>query len=1037
MNNNKTGDFFADIALLKRSKIKAGLIEPKPSTLPSQKLPLKKLKSSARFSPLSKIDSSQKLQKELGRTRKDYAPFLRELAPALQSLRQRISITKFDWRLVQENSLAEFNLAKAGKGKWEKVTIPHFGGPIGRATAYYRTTFVIPEAMKKSGFMNLVFKGVDYKAQVYLNGAFVGSHEGFFSPFEFEVGSFLKGGLNEENELLVKVENDAVMMGNMSWGGPCDGDKIYASTGVGWDDPELGWHHCPPGMGIYNEVYFESRASLSVKDLFVRPNLAENRAEVLVEVHNATAETISLSLFFSLFGRNFKETIVKNKKINSDLTNDGALFLAQEKSRLIKAGPGVNFYRFPIDLEEWRLWSSQTPWLYEVQIEVQDENKKSLDRFKRSFGMRSFEINETEKPYGRMFLNGKEVRLRGANTMGFEQHDVMRKDWGQLVDDILLAKLAHFNFLRLTQRPVQEEIYDYCDRLGLMVQTDLPLFGVVRKNQFCELIRQVEEMERLIRSHPSCVLVTFINEPYGFNMGGQPHRHMTREELELFFTAAQKTIYMTNPDRAIKAIDGDYDAPGPGISDNHCYNGWYGNHGLDIGRQYRGYWQPVKKDWMFGCGEYGAEGLDPVDLMRRRYPKNWLPKSKEEEGQWTPHPIIKSQTGDFHHVFFDTPNTLENWVRESHEHQAWVVRLQSEAFRRESRLNTCAVHLFIDAFPSGWMKSIMDCERNPKQAYFAIRDAFAPLMVNLRSDRWGWFEGEQIEIEAWICNDTHESMTGSELRYQFEQEGAVLLAESIKAEVPRCASRFQGKIVFEAPTVKKRTNCKLRLGWFDIKGESIHESEFKVAIFPRNEPMKVPVIQVIESKERTGTRLLKELGWKAKAREEKSEVYLVTDFSEYLKNEKSILKAVEGGATLVILDLPSQKLKIADFEIEVLDCKMGPRNFVSRKTGHRFVENCEKNDFRFWKEKESDCVLPLLLKSFRAQGWTPILVSGEPGSQGKDNMATVGLDWKKTLAAGEVRWGQGMIRISLLQLQNRIEQNPPAMSFAQQLLSKA
>ena len=50
----------------------------------------------------------------------------------------------------------------------------------------------------------------------------------------------------------------------------------------------------------------------------------------------------------------------------------------------------------------------------------------------------------------------------------------MRGDIDQLRDDILLAKLCNMNFLRLTQRPVQDEIYKWCDRLGLMTQTDLP-----------------------------------------------------------------------------------------------------------------------------------------------------------------------------------------------------------------------------------------------------------------------------------------------------------------------------------------------------------------------------------------------------------------------------------------------------------------------------------------------------------------------------------------------------------------------------------
>ena len=76
----------------------------------------------------------------------------------------------------------------------------------------------------------------------------------------------------------------------------------------------------------------------------------------------------------------------------------------------------------------------------------------------RQFGMRSFRMDSENIPYGRMLLNGREIRLRGTNTMGFEQQDVMRGDFAQLRDDILLAKLCHMNFWRLTQRPVQPEV---------------------------------------------------------------------------------------------------------------------------------------------------------------------------------------------------------------------------------------------------------------------------------------------------------------------------------------------------------------------------------------------------------------------------------------------------------------------------------------------------------------------------------------------------------------------------------------------------
>jgi len=124
-------------------------------------------------------------------------------------------------------------------------------------------------------------------------------------------------------------------------------------------------------------------------------------------------------------------------------------------------------------------------------------------------------------------------------------------------------------------------------------------------------------------------------------------------------------VRQANPDRVIKAVDGDYDPPAPGLPDNHCYCGWYNGHGVQIGALQRGYWQRVKPGWMYGCGEFGAEGLEDTDLMRRHYPASWLPQTPEEEAHWMPSRIPRAQTGRIHYMFFDTQHSLEDWVRTS------------------------------------------------------------------------------------------------------------------------------------------------------------------------------------------------------------------------------------------------------------------------------------------------------------------------------------------------------------------------------------
>ncbi|MCK4999283.1 MAG: hypothetical protein KAS23_07105, partial [Anaerohalosphaera sp.] len=654
MVNNKRpeNDVFAQIAVQRLESRSKDLAEPKPLPVPKKQLPLLKTDKPTGFKPQRKMATPAQLDRKLQQLRRKYSRYMKDLAPALRDHRISMPLDKFNWRQQTESDIENFANVLDGRGKWQKVTIPHYGPPLGRAVTYYRTNFKVTQKMLVKGAVFACFDGVDYKADVFINNSYVGSHEGFFAPFEFEFSQQARVG---NNTIVIKVENDVPMGGFCAPDGQSSGHKIYAATGCGYDDPELGWHHCPPGMGIYQPVRIEARSQLFISDVFVRPIPDSNRAEAWVEIGNCATNDTSVTLKLSLYGQNFKKTVFKEIIYNPQTTQirghgDVDQFTSPCVDNLM--GPGINYLRVPIEIPDHRKWEPDEPWLYQLQVKLMNDKKKIVDTAKQQFGMRTFVQDENSQPKGKFYLNGCEIRLRGANTMGHLQQCVMRNDDDQLRDDILLAKICNMNFLRLTQRPVQKKIYEYCDRLGMMTQTDLPLFGVLSRNQLIEAVRQSEEMERLIRPHASSIMVSYINEPYP-NATGKPHRFLIRQELEDFFDMASKIIRQANPDRVIKYCDGDYDPPAPeGMPDNHCYCGWYIGHGLDLGKLNRGYWIPVKRNWHYGCGEFGSEGLDPYNTMKKYYPKKWLPKSAD--APWTPGAIVKAQSERFHYLWYET-----------------------------------------------------------------------------------------------------------------------------------------------------------------------------------------------------------------------------------------------------------------------------------------------------------------------------------------------------------------------------------------------
>ena len=691
-------------------------------------------------------EKCEKFERDLEELRNSYRPFMKNYLPQINTGKVCMQLQEFDFRYREKGEV--FTERNDIRKVWEKVTVPDYRGPAledGKWSGYYRCFYKntwSEELIQNRKRAVLYFQCVDYIAEIYLNGNYVGSHEGFFAPFSFDVTDYLQA----ENELIILCKNDVPILGV---GPVLDGDKIYAATGPGWDDPKDGWHHCPAGAGVFGSVSLEIRPEVYLEDIFVRPDIDHNFVELRLGVINYTDEVKEdYDLNLELLPRNYQ-----GEKIGDFHTH------------IAYVGPGKNEYRYLIPVSDYRLWEPEAPWLYGAQVLLR-KGSMLLSGKSQNFGMKKFISDETSVPKGKFYLNNRPIVLRGANEMGHLQQCVMKGDFNQLVDDILIARMCNMNYYRITQRPVQEEIYDYFDMLGMMHQCDLPLFGFLRRPQFAEAVKQVQEMEHLVRKHVSTVLVTFINEPMCIRRTGDPgdkyskryeakgHRHLLRDELEAFFAAARKAVYVENPDRVIKNVEGDYDGPtAEGMPDFHCYTMWYTNHGEPIGRLMKGYLPPVKKGWMMGCGEYGAEGLDPEEVMRSSYPKEWL--ETQPDGSWYPDKIVRAQTHSVQGDWYEEQNNIADWVRESQIHQAKATKFLTDAYRRRGDIiNHTAIHLLIDAWPAGWMKTLTDYRRKPKRAYFSYQESLQPLRVNLYTGRSTAYLDEQVDIEAWLLNDS-------------------------------------------------------------------------------------------------------------------------------------------------------------------------------------------------------------------------------------------------------------------------------------------
>ena len=353
---------------------------------------------------------------------------------------------------------------------------------------------------------------------------------------------------------------------------------------------------------------------------------------------------------------------------------------------------------------------------------------------------------------------------------------------------------------------------------------------------------------------------------------------------------------------------------------SYSYPMWYNGHGIDIGRLHRGYWLPVKPGWYYGCGEYGAEGLDSAEVMEECYPREWLREP------FDPGHIVRSQTKSFSGFFYDAQEDMQGWISRSQRYQAFAARMMTEAFRRDDRMVSNAIHLFIDAWPSGWMKSIMDCKRIPKQAYFAYRDALAPLLVSLRTDRFAYTAGETIQIEAFLCNDTAKSGAYTLAFELYNEQNKLIQTGRVPAHADACRAAYIASAEFPAETAQDRETLTLRAVLLDGNGDVVNDAEQKLTVF-----QDVTVVP----------------------------------------NDNVVILKLEPGLHTV-----------AGETVTVKPCGMLPLHFVSRKTGHPAVDEFKEQDFSYWYDAKGDCITPLLDTTFTAEGFTPILLSNNMDEQG-------------------------------------------------------
>lgn len=289
---------------------------------------------------------------------------------------------------------------------------------------WYKRTFSVPANWKKKNIL-LHFGAVDWRADVYVNDIRIGSHEGGYTPFSFDITPYLTG--NGEQKLSLRV-----------WDPTNDGPQ---PRGKQVNNPGSIWY--TPVTGIWQTVWLEPVADSHITYVKSIPNLDKKLIDVTVET----------------------STACKSEVVQVQLLED---------NRVIATAKGIPGSTVQLSVKEPRLWSPQDPYLYDMKVTLL-KNGKAVDEVKSYTAMRKISYKRDNDGFMRMCLNDEPIYMFGPLDQGWWPDGLYTAPTDEaLLFDIKKTKEWGFNMIRKHVKVEPARWYYHCDKEGMLVWQDMP-----------------------------------------------------------------------------------------------------------------------------------------------------------------------------------------------------------------------------------------------------------------------------------------------------------------------------------------------------------------------------------------------------------------------------------------------------------------------------------------------------------------------------------------------------------------------------------
>lgn len=363
-------------------------------------------------------------------------------------------------------------------GGWQEILVPFCtesalsGIKQKIESMVYRRKITVP-ARWEGKSIKLNFGAVDWKCSVWIDGDSVGSHQGGYDPFSFDITKKVKYGT--EQELVVKVYDPTDKDSNPR------GKQVSRPGGIFYTS-------C---SGIWQTVWMEAVNNTYISDLRIIPDVDNEQVKVTVM---ATGD---------------------------DVGSSTVQIRVMHGSVLVATAEGKVGTTFALKIENPDLWSPDHPFLYDLQVKLSD-GMGNIDAVLAYFGMRKVGMEQVGDRW-RITLNNKFLFQMGCLDQGYwPESNLTPPSEEAIKSDITFMKRIGLNMVRKHIKVEPARWYYWCDKLGLMVWQDMPgmnyggSYGDIPNNSGW-FTQELFAMLDNLKNTPS--IVTWVN----FNEAGGQH----------------------------------------------------------------------------------------------------------------------------------------------------------------------------------------------------------------------------------------------------------------------------------------------------------------------------------------------------------------------------------------------------------------------------------------------------------------------------------------------------------------------------------